>query len=86
MHQRNSDAADYPALARGLLSRGYTTSRLAQELGVSQPAVSRLANGKQRALGADAALRLIVLAGGSVSMPPSEAHAVAAPAPAPANA
>lgn len=60
---------DYPALVRGLLAAGHSTVRLAAEVGVSQPAISRLANGKQQSLGADAALRLIELAGGRVELP-----------------
>lgn len=66
-------AVDYSALVRRLLASGRTTVALAAELGVSQPAVSRLASGKQRALHADAALRLIEIAGGSVVLPEAPA-------------
>jgi plasmid maintenance system antidote protein VapI len=68
MRERMSDV-DFPALVRQLLASGHTTVRLAAELGVSQPAISRLATGKQRSLGANAALRLIELAGGRVQLP-----------------
>lgn len=60
---------DYQQLARRLLAGGYTTVTLARALGVSQPTVSRLATGKHRSLAAHAALKLIVLAGGSVTLP-----------------
>ena len=76
MRQRNDPATDYGAMARQVLRSGYTTSRLAAELGVSQPAVSRLANGHQRTLGVDAALRLIRIAGGRVELPPLDAAEV----------
>ncbi len=62
-------------IARDLLDRRlYTTKSLADAIGLSQPSVSRLANGKTKEIGAYPALRLIELAGGNVS-PPAEAAA-----------
>jgi plasmid maintenance system antidote protein VapI len=60
---------DFSALARRLLASGYSTYALARELGVSQAAVSRMATGRTRAVSADAAVGLIYLAGGSVTLP-----------------
>ena len=69
---------DFPALARCCVSqRGFTTKSLAEAIGVSQPAASRLAAGKSKSVGADAAIRLIELAGGKVCIPD-----IAAPGPA----
>jgi plasmid maintenance system antidote protein VapI len=64
---------DYRALALRLLrAGGYTTVTLAKEIGLSQAAVSRLSTGKQSTVTADAALRLIRLAGGTVELPADE--------------
>lgn len=65
MHQ----SIDYRSIAQQLIERGYTTQSIAKAIGVSQPSVSRLGSGKTAALGADAAVRLIVLAGGRVQLP-----------------
>jgi len=65
---------DYAGMAKALLLRGYTTKALGVELGVSQPAVSRLANGKVTSVSADVALRLIELSGGSVRLPAVDAQ------------
>jgi len=69
---------NFSALVRHLLSDGHTTVSLASEIGVSQPAVSRLASGKQQTLNADSALRLIRLAGGRVEVPEAVPEAVSA--------
>lgn len=56
---------DFAALARGLLrSGGYTTKTLGEAIGLSQPAVSRLASGKTGEIGAQAGVRLIELVAG----------------------
>lgn len=47
----------------------YTTKSLAAAIGVSQPAVSRLATGKTASLRFEPAVRLIRLAGWTVRMP-----------------
>jgi hypothetical protein len=64
---------NYSALARRLLANGYTTYALGREVGLSQPAISRLANGRTKAISADAGVALIRLAGGSVTVPPEAA-------------
>jgi len=61
---------DFAKLTRVLLQSGrYTTASLGRELGVTQPSISRLANGKTRSVSADVGIGLIVLAGGRVEMP-----------------
>lgn len=61
---------DYAALARRLLrGRARTTRSLAAELGLSQAAVSRLANGKTGVVSADVGVALIRMAGGTVQVP-----------------
>jgi transcriptional regulator with XRE-family HTH domain len=64
---------DYAKLTRSLLARGYTTKSLGVELGLSQPSVSRLANGLVESVSADVAFRLIKLVGGQVLIPPEHA-------------
>jgi transcriptional regulator with XRE-family HTH domain len=66
---------DFAALAARLLQRGYTTRALASQIGLSQPAVSRLATRRTKTLGADAAVALIRLAGGTVEVPPDQFEA-----------
>jgi transcriptional regulator with XRE-family HTH domain len=57
-------------LARGLIDRRlFTTKSLGEAIGLSQPSVSRLASGKTKEIGAYPALRLIELAGGTVTPP-----------------
>lgn len=57
---------DFAALARGLLRSGdYTTKTLGEAIGLSQPAVSRLASGKTGEIGAKAGVRLIELVAGN---------------------
>ena len=68
MRKRKSDV-DYRAMAVALLQSGHNTVTLARELGLSQASVSRLSSGKQSTLTADAALRLIRLAGGTIELP-----------------
>lgn len=71
---------DFPRIAQALLqSKRFTTRTLGEAIGLSQPSVSRLARGKNRDIGATAALKLIELAGGEVRMP-SVAAADVAPA------
>jgi predicted transcriptional regulator len=53
-----------------LIKAGHTTKSIGAEIGLSQPSVSRLATGRTGRLNADAALRLIALAGGRVDLPP----------------
>jgi hypothetical protein len=60
---------DFAALAKRVLKQGHTTYTLGRELGLSQPAVSRLASGRTRSISADAAIGLIYLAGGAVLLP-----------------
>lgn len=60
---------DYAALAKRVLATGYTTRRLGSEIGLSQPSVSRLANGRTKAISADAGIALIYLVGGHVHLP-----------------
>ena len=60
---------DLQAIARRLLAAGYTTRTLGEAIGLSQPSVSRLATGVTRDIDAQAALRLIELAGGKISVP-----------------
>lgn len=55
-----------------LLKAGHTTRSIADAIGVTQPSVSRLATGTTSTLNADAAIRLIQLAGGVVSIPEAE--------------
>ena len=66
---------DLQALAKRLLANGYTTRTLAAAIGLSQPSVSRLASGVTRDIDAQAALRLIQIAGGSISLPAGAAEA-----------
>jgi hypothetical protein len=68
MHPR----IDFAALARRVLASGYTTKALGLRIGLSQPAVSRLANGRTRSVSAEAAVELIHVAGGSITLPPDE--------------
>jgi hypothetical protein len=78
------------ALARSLIDRRlFTTKTLGEAIGLSQPSVSRLASGKTKEIGAYPALRLIELAGGTVTPPVAvevrlkePAHAPPIPAPA----
>jgi len=65
MHPR----IDLQQLARHCLANGHTTYSLAKAIGVSQPSVSRLSTGRTRDIDAQAALRLIELAGGQIYMP-----------------
>lgn len=60
---------DLQAIAKRLLAAGHTTGSIAKQIGVSQPSVSRLATGQTSTLNADAAMRLIVMAGGRVEAP-----------------
>lgn len=66
---------DFPRLAAWLVKSGrFTTASLGREIGLSQPAVSRLATGKTSDIGAAAALRLIRVAGGRVEVPEFDAR------------
>lgn len=67
---------DYSALARRLIAQGHTTGSIARAIGVTQPSVSRVSSGKTKALSADAAIRLIRMAGGVVTLPDDCAPAV----------
>lgn len=69
---------DFSELAKRLLAGGYTTKRLADEVGLSQPSISRIANGHTKSISADTGIALICLAGGHVHVPPTEASAVKA--------
>lgn len=64
---------NYADLAKRLLARGYTTKRLGAAIGLSQPSVSRLANGRTSGISADAGIALICLVGGHVHVPVEEA-------------
>lgn len=68
MRQGITKEFDLRPLACALLSRGYTTAALGRAIGLSQAAVSRFTSGKTDSIGADPALRLIVLAGGKVEL------------------
>ena len=52
-----------------LLKAGYSTYSLAQAVGLSQPAVSRLARGVNKTTSSDVFGRLIALAGGEIHLP-----------------
>jgi transcriptional regulator with XRE-family HTH domain len=57
-------------VARDLIQRRlYTTKTLGEAIGLSQPSVSRLARGLTKEIGASSALKLIALAGGTVTLP-----------------
>jgi predicted XRE-type DNA-binding protein len=58
-----------------LIRGGHTTKSIGAAIGLSQPSVSRLATGRTGRLNADAALRLIELAGGKVDLPALQAAA-----------
>jgi transcriptional regulator with XRE-family HTH domain len=60
---------DFGLLARRVLATGYTTASLGRAIGLSQPSVWRLANGKTGTVSADVAMQLIQLAGGRVEIP-----------------
>lgn len=64
------ESIDFAAVARTLLAGAYTTKSLGDAIGLSQPAVSRLARGKTRDVSALVGLRLIELGGGKVVAPP----------------
>ena len=64
---------NYQQLAKTLLQGGLTTAELGRRIGLSQPAVSRLAAGRTGAVSADVGVKLIVLAGGHVQLPPEAA-------------
>lgn len=66
---------DFGAVARSLLSQGYSTRTLGEKVGLSQPSVSRLASGRTRNMSSEAAVRLIYLAGGRIELPPAVASA-----------
>lgn len=72
---------DFPALARLVLQRGYTTKRLGDEIGMSQPSISRLARARGVSINADAGVQLIRLAGGVVTLPEVMADSEPAPHP-----
>lgn len=57
------------SLVSRLLRAGYSTYTLGQAVGLSQPAVSRLARGVNKTTGSDVFVRLIVLAGGEIRLP-----------------
>lgn len=61
---------NYQQLAKTLLQTGLTTAELGRRIGLSQPAVSRLAAGLTGTVSAEVGVRLIVLAGGQVHLPP----------------
>lgn len=63
---------NFSHLAQRALADGRTTSELGRQIGLSQPAVSRLATGKTKSVAADVAIRLIALVGGSVHVPAAE--------------
>lgn len=71
---------DFPAIARHLVAQGATTRGVGQAIGLSQASVSRLAAGRWQSVGADAAIRLIECAGGSVQVPDKFLVDVPAPA------
>ena len=73
MLQRIDQPVDFAHLARVLLRGGHTTASLAKAVGLSQPSISRLTSGRTKTLNADAAIRLIELAGGRVSLPADQA-------------
>lgn len=62
---------DYGAWVRLLIGRGHTTKDIGQRIGLTQPSVSRIACGRTRSIGADAAFRLLELAGGQITLPPA---------------
>lgn len=69
---------DIPDLMRRALAQGRTTAQLGQEIGLSQPTVSRLSRGQARpARSLSAAVKLIRLVGGTVSVPIAETGAEA---------
>lgn len=61
---------DFQQLAKLVLATGLTTKELGLRIGLSQPAISRLATGKTKGLSGTAAVRLIELAGGQIALPP----------------
>lgn len=62
---------DCPELVRRLLAKGYTTKALGDEIGLSQPSVSRLARGCIKSTSADVMEKLIHLVGGEIRVPPA---------------
>jgi predicted XRE-type DNA-binding protein len=60
---------NYAQITRRLLAAGYTTKRLGVAVGLPQPSISRLANGKTHSVSADVGVALIRLAGGTVVLP-----------------
>jgi plasmid maintenance system antidote protein VapI len=67
------ESIDFTGLAKRALDAGLTTAELGRQIGLSQPGVSRLANGKTKSVSADVALRLIRVVGGSVHVPRADA-------------
>ena len=74
---------NYQQLAKALLQTGLTTAELGRRIGLSQPAVSRLAAGITREVSAEVGVKLIVLAGGQVRLPPDLVVDPAPPIPQP---
>ncbi len=74
---------NYQQLAKSLLQTGLTTAELGRRIGLSQPAVSRLAAGITREVSAEVGVKLIVLAGGQVQLPPDFVADSAPPIPQP---
>jgi polygalacturonase len=60
------ESINFSTLAKRALAEGLTTAELGRQIGLSQPAVSRLATGKTKSVAADVAIRLINVVGGSV--------------------
>jgi transcriptional regulator with XRE-family HTH domain len=53
------ESINFSTLAKRALAEGLTTAELGRQIGLSQPAVSRLATGKTKSVAADVAIRLI---------------------------
>lgn len=67
------ESINFSTLAKRALAEGLTTAELGRQIGLSQPAVSRLATGKTKSVAADVAIRLINVVGGSVHVPAAAA-------------
>lgn len=66
---------DYPAILAKLIQAGHTTRSIGMCIGLSQPSVSRLATGRTARMNANAAFRLIEMAGGRIELPGAQTEA-----------